>query len=78
MWVLERAFVYLHPLLAAAEQPGVGELQGLLGAGTLLPVVLQAAELALVDGEGLEGLLRTQASLKADNRHHQHFERNPL
>lgn len=59
---------HLDALLTAAEEPGVGQLQGLFGLGALLTVVLQPAELALVDGEGLQRLLRTQGALQESER----------
>lgn len=55
---------HLHSLLAAAQQTRVRQLQRLFGLRTLLSVVLQAAELALVDGERLQRLLWTQTALQ--------------
>lgn len=59
---------HLDALLTAAEEPGVGQLQGLFGLGALLTVVLQPAELALVDGEGLQRLLWTKGALQESER----------
>lgn len=58
--------LYLDALFAAAQESRVRQFQRLLGLRTLLPVVLQPAELALVDGESLQRLLRAEIALKAD------------
>lgn len=55
---------HLHSFLTATQQPSVRQFQGFLCFGTLLTVVLQSAELALVDGKGLKGLFWTKASLQ--------------
>ncbi len=54
---------YLHPLLTAAEQAGVGELQGFFGAGTFFPFILQTTKVALIDRQRLKSLLWTQVTL---------------
>lgn len=54
---------YLHPLFTATEQASVSEFQGFFGSGTLLPFILQTAEVALIDGQRLKSLLWTQVTL---------------
>lgn len=56
---------YLDALLTAAEKSRICQLQRLLGLRTLLPVILQPAELSFIYGESLKCLLWAKIALKA-------------
>lgn len=55
---------YLDALFAATEKSRICQFQRLLGLRTLLPVVLQPAELSFIYGESLKRLLWAKVALK--------------